>query len=74
MLNTDRVLYCGVQVNKTLQSLVLWNNKIGPEGAKHLGAALTVCAWFCCVFVGVNPPPVACATTARSTLRDLCTR
>jgi len=35
---------CGVQVNKTLQTLNLFYNQIGPEGTKHLGSALAVCA------------------------------
>ena len=62
-------LCCGVQVNKTLQSLNLEYNGLGPEGTKHLGAALAVCAWLCCVCVGVrvSARPAACAAIARST-------
>ena len=35
-------LCCGVQENKTLQTLNLQSNKIGPESAKAIGDALAV--------------------------------
>ena len=39
MLIFERII-CVFQVNKSLQSLNLYNNKIGPDGARALGDAL----------------------------------